>query len=366
MANSIAIIGAGLVGRLLALKMAKHGWQVHLYDRDDKRGKRSCAFAGAGMLAPYCELENSELIISELGTFSLSLWPKIIASLKQKVFFNKMGSLVVAHPNDHEELAHLKQKICSKLSDFQQLQDVRHSEIAKLESEISRQFHNGLFFPNEGQIDNRALLKSLTVALEEQNIEWTCNQSIDKVDAHKIYTPQKNLTFDYVIDCRGLGAQKNIRQLRGVRGELLIVSAPEVNLKRPIRLVHPRYPLYIVPRENHIFVIGATSIESEDFSPISVRSVLELLSAAYTLHPAFAEARILETVVQCRPALPDNLPKIYHKPGLLRINGLYRHGFLITPALVAFAHLFLEEGKVHPLAETILQKEDFNDNNSKW
>jgi glycine oxidase len=138
-----------------------------------------------------------------------------------------------------------------------------------------------------------------------------------------------------VLDCRGLGARTAWPQLRGVRGEVLRVHAPEVTLQRPTRLVHPRYPLYIAPKEDHLFVIGATEIESDDMSPASVRSTLELLSAAYTVHSGFAEARIVELSVQCRPTLPDNLPAVRRlSERVLEVNGLYRHGFMISPAML--------------------------------
>jgi len=35
-----------------------------------------------------------------------------------------------------------------------------------------------------------------------------------------------------------------------------------------------------------------------------------------------------------RPALPDNLPLLRHEDRCTRINGLYRHGWLLAPALV--------------------------------
>jgi len=138
-----------------------------------------------------------------------------------------------------------------------------------------------------------------------------------------------------VFDCRGLGAQAQWPQLRGIRGEVARIHAPEVTLRRPTRMVHPRYSIYIAPKQDHVFVIGATEIESNDLSPPSVRSTLELLSAAYAVHSGFAEARILEIASQCRPTLPDNLPAIRQLgPRSLQINGMYRHGFMISPALL--------------------------------
>jgi glycine oxidase len=137
--------------------------------------------------------------------------------------------------------------------------------------------------------------------------------------------------------------------LRGIRGEVIRLHAPEVKLRRPTRLIHPRYPIYIAPKEDDVYVVGATEIESEDLSPMSVRSAMELLSATYTVHSGFAEARILEMSTQCRPTLKDNLPEICHDQqsnvaSLMKINGLYRLGFMISPAILDCALEILSTG----------------------
>lgn len=158
------------------------------------------------------------------------------------------------------------------------------------------------------------------------NVHWNCpkNPADIRLDSN-----------EWLLDCRGLGARPQWPALRGVRGEVIRIHAPGVTLQRPTRLVHPRYPIYIAPKPDHVFVIGATEIESEDLSPPSVRSSLELLSAAYAVHPGFAEARILEITTQCRPTLADNLPMIRQTaPRTLEINGLYRHGYMIAPAML--------------------------------
>ncbi|WP_205187166.1 FAD-dependent oxidoreductase, partial [Burkholderia sp. LMG 13014] len=136
----------------------------------------------------------------------------------------------------------------------------------------------------------------------------------------------------FTIDCRGLGAKPALPALRGIRGEVARVRAPGIGLTRPVRLLHPRYPLYIAPKQDDLYVIGATEVEGEDMSPVSVRSALELLSAAFSVHPAFGEARILELNAQCRPTLPDHRPAvIWDGASTLAVNGLYRHGFMIAP-----------------------------------
>jgi glycine oxidase len=147
-----------------------------------------------------------------------------------------------------------------------------------------------------------------------------------------------------VIDCRGLAARGELAALRGVRGERIVVRSREVRLRRPVRLLHPRHPLYVVPWADGLFMVGATVIESDDPSPISVRSALQLLGAAYALHPAFAEAEIVEVGAGVRPAFPDNVPKIVVRGRTIHVNGLYRHGFLLAPALAEMVAAFLETG----------------------
>jgi len=153
---------------------------------------------------------------------------------------------------------------------------------------------------------------------------------------------EKVLACDLAIDCRGVGARSNesyaeaepLADLRGVRGELFQLFAPDVHLTRPIRLMHPRYQLYIAPKGEGLYAVGATEIESEDVAPMTVRSSMELLSAAYSVHSGFAEANIRQHICQLRPAFSDNQPKIFIQQRLIQINGLYRHGYLIAPVVL--------------------------------
>lgn len=356
MSNTVGIVGAGLIGRLLAVKLSAAGWEVHIYDRDGRMGWESCSYAAAGMIAPYCELDVAESIISELGVLSLQLWPTLLQNLSGAVSFSQQGSLVVAHFREQDALVHLFQKIRHHLRSDQNMQWVDTAQIAELEPELSDRFRRGLFFPDEAQINNHELLAALSNTMDKQGVHSHWKTNVRTLKPHSITTDTQEEQFDWVVDCRGLGAKSDWQGLHGVRGELVIVKAPDVSLSRPVRMMHPRYPLYVVPRKDRIFVIGATSIDSEDMSPISLRSSLELLSAAYSLHPGFAEARIIHSVVQCRPALSDHLPHIHWQDGLMRINGLYRHGYLCAPAVVQIATDTLLTGNSTQLFPALIQQ----------
>ncbi len=148
-----------------------------------------------------------------------------------------------------------------------------------------------------------------------------------------------------VIDCSGLAARAVLQDLRGVKGEMLLLRLPEFELARPVRVLHPRLPVYVVPRAEGRFLVGATMLESDAATRVSARSLLELLSAAYALHPAFGEAEVLELGSGVRPAFPDNQPRLEWRGPRLHVNGLYRHGFLVAPALARRAAEALLEGR---------------------
>ncbi len=351
--SRIAIVGAGLFGRTLALTLLRKGIALTLFDKDSIEGASSCAFAGAGMLAPFCELDSSPELICELGRDSTKLWAEILDTLPAKVFLQKEGTIVLAHPSDRLLLTNFHSRISKKIqaqssdlhSQSNQLVWLDATQLGTLEPSLLGRFDKALFACDEGQIDNRELMRALASALLELQCDWKTNIYVDSIvcaNNCKVCTSEGTYDFDLVFDCRGMGGKTGFPELRGVRGEMLEVEAPDVMLTRPVRFLHPRYPIYIVPRPGKRFLIGATSLECEDYRPISVLSTLELLSAAYSVEPAFAHASVVDARVNCRPALTNNQPLIQHTNGVIQVNGLYRHGFLLTPKLVLLLMDWLE------------------------
>ena len=334
----IGIAGAGLIGRLAAWQLSRAGHEVSLFDRDDRSGQQSAAWAAAAMLAPLSEAAACEAEIAEQGLRGLHLWPELldtlIAESGQPIDYAIEGSVVVAHGLDRSSLQMFERQLRDKQPADAHVLKLDAEGLAKLEPQLAARFDSGLLLADEGYLDNRALLAALDKALLLSNVRWYSNTEVISTGAGSLELKQSTERFDLVLDCRGVGAKSQSEGLRGVRGEILRVHAPEVSISRPVRLMHPRYQLYLSPRKAGHYVIGATEIESESMQPVTVRSQMELLSALYSLHPAFAEASIESAEAQLRPAFADNLPQLKNEPGLIQINGLYRHGYLLAPVML--------------------------------
>ncbi len=304
----IAIVGAGVAGLTAAMALVERGANVTIYERSSMLGRRSCAWVAGGMLAPYCERDGADSVVSDRGRLALSWWPQYVHSVTQR------GSLVVAALRDRADLW----SFAARTEGHQALD---HDGIAHLEPDLAGRFDQALWFPDEAHLNPRQALPDLAQAFRERGgrIEF----GVDAQPHEFGNTP--------VIDCRGLAARDALPSLRGVRGEMLLLRSRDVHFSRPVRFLHPRIPLYVVPREDGLLMLGATSIESDYDGPVSMRSAMELLHAAYALHPALAEADVVEFGVGVRPAFPDNVPRLLSKDRVVHFNGLYRHGFLLSP-----------------------------------
>lgn len=359
---NIAIIGAGLVGRLLALYLIREKHNITLFDKDTKQAHNSAAYAAAGLLTPLGESLHCEPNIVKMGFESLNIWPNLLASLDEHTIFQQTGAIMVSHEQDKGDYQRFVRHLHNNYTEHT-VNHLNRQGLTKLEPELGRSFNQGLHLPQEGQIGNRRLLIALRKQLEKEGgnnkLNWLSECLVTSIE-HGEHSTQVSYSlkskgtqqnhrkhFYLVIDCRGTGAtSKNAKKtcspltdLRSVRGELFQLFAPDVNISRPIRLMHPRYQLYIAPKGKGFYVVGATEIESDDDSPMTVRSAMELLSAAYSVHPGFAEANIRQHISQCRPAFSDNQPKISvlgtnNQSRLIQVNGLFRHGFLIAPVVL--------------------------------
>jgi len=319
----VTIIGAGVAGLWAARSCLARGLRPRLVDRSGPPGPHTCSWWAGGMLAPECEGATAEPSVITHGRKAAALWGDVTT-------VSSRGTLVLAPERDRAELNRFAARTTAHVA-------CDDDAIAVLEPDLGARHKRGLFFAKEAHLDPRQALNDLVRSLA----------------ALGVVIEQAEITPDNVqgpvIDCRGLAAQGDLQGLRGVRGEMIVLHSDEIMLTRPIRLLHPRHPLYVVPRADGLFMLGATQIESASRGPMTARSALELLSAAYALDPRFAEAAIVEMGADLRPAFADNVPRVVQRGHVLHLNGLFRHGFLMAPALAEQAATFLSTSKTGDL-----------------
>jgi glycine oxidase len=325
--RSIVVAGAGVLGLWQALRLARAGHRVRLVERSREPFAQAASFYAGAMLGPFCEAEAQAAEVREPGLRAIDLWRQDVPATHVE------GTLVVAPARDLGELDRF-----ARLTEGHR--SVGSEEIHALEPDLADRFSRGLYYPQEGHMAPIPAMQHLLDAARAAGCETAFG-----VEWHNDMAPKGAV----VIDCRGMGARADLKPLRGVRGERIVIRTKDVSFNRPVRLLHPRHPLYVVPWGDGTFMVGATVIESEDESPLTVRSALELLSLAYALHPAFGEAEIVTQGAGVRPSWPDNYPKVIPAGNVIHVNGSYRHGFLLAPYLAELVLEHLNSGATDPL-----------------
>lgn len=302
----VRILGAGVFGLACAAELRAQGVAVEIWDRAEALSGETCSWLAGGMLAPGCEAESAPPAVVSAAAGCTDWWEA------QGVPVTRRGSLVMAAPRDQGELPRF-------LRQSQGGATVEGAALAALEPGLADKHAQGIFYPDEAHLDPRVALSILAARV---GVHWG-----------RVGTVDDSTGVDFLIDARGIAARPDVSDLRGVRGEMLVLRCSEVQISRPVRLIHPRHPCYLVPRGAGVYMLGATMVESDDRKPITARAALDLLSALWAIHPGFAEAEILETAAHVRPAFPDNIPQVRRAGCVIRVNGAYRHGFLLAPHL---------------------------------
>jgi glycine oxidase len=330
----ITVAGAGILGLWQALTLSRAGHRVRLVDREAVPFSASASRHAGAMIAPYCEAESADPLVRDYGLAAAMLWKEIYPGLIQS------GSLVVASSRDQGELKRFARMTVGH-------ETISGSRFEDLEPDLSGRFSTALYYPDESHMTTPNAMRGLLDLARAAGAQTHFGLDFDDDSLSDA---------DMLIDCRGMAASNVLPGLRGVRGERLLIRSRDVVLRRPVRLLHPRHPLYVVPWTEQRFLVGATVIESDDTSEPTVRSALELLGLAYALHPGFGEAEILELSAGVRPAFADNVPRVVigADDGRIHVNGAFRHGFLLAPVLAEIVRDHLSGKAVaHPLLKPI-------------
>ena len=238
------VIGAGVGGLCAAATLQERGLATTLVERTAKLGDGSASWIAGGMLAPCCEGESAPEEVVQLGANALDWWEAHGAEV------SRTGTLVVASPRNSAEI----DRFAARTRGHERIDE---EGIAALEPELAGQFRRGLFFRDEGHLDPRAALRALLGRFESpwrSGVFWDGECRRLRWASRRRRLPRR-------------AARDALPELRPVRGEMLILRAEDVRLRRCVRFLHPRIPLYVVPRGGDEFMIGATMIESADRAP---------------------------------------------------------------------------------------------------
>ena len=343
--SDVLIVGGGLIGLAIALELHQQGVQSTVLTREPNEAAGNAA---AGMLAPGAE-QIPPGPMKDLCLRSLALYPEWISKLESLTGLDTgywpCGILApLLDPNSVPS-----KNTANHLSD---------RAIHSYQPGLSSSVIGGQLYPEDAQVDNRALMKALQFAVREAGIDIQTGVTVEGfVQKQGVVTQLRTSAGDkqaahYVLATGAWSGELLPVPVLPRKGQMLALRVPAgYEKKQPLSRVLYGEKVYIVPRREGRIVVGAT-VEDVGFTPHNTPAgVSQLLNAAIALYPPLQTFPIEEYWWGFRPTTPDELPILGSGPceNLTLATGHYRNGVLLAPitAKLVAAHVLNAKLNVH-------------------
>ncbi|MGI8934050.1 MAG: glycine oxidase ThiO, partial [Phormidesmis sp.] len=327
------VVGGGVIGLAIALELQQQGLQVTVLSRDFEA---AAGHAAAGMLAPGAE-QIAPGPMADLCQRSLALYPDWVSKLEDRTGADSgywpCGILAPQLQSDAPLVS------SHRASSHRAMPGLSAAALHSYQTGLSPEITGGRFYPEDAQVDNRALMQVLRSAARDLGVDIQTGVTVEgfvqrqqRVVGLRTSAGEKQAAH-YILATGAWSGELLPIPVTPRKGQMLSVRVPPgYGQTQPLQRVLYGEKIYIVPRRDGRIVLGAT-VEEVGFTPHNTPAgVAQLLNAAIALYPELKNFPIEECWWGFRPATPDELPILGAGPceNLTLATGHYRNGILLA------------------------------------
>ncbi|HEX8908685.1 MAG TPA: glycine oxidase ThiO [Anaeromyxobacteraceae bacterium] len=355
MRHDVVVIGAGVQGCAVALRLAQAGKDVLVLERSIPGAEASSA--AGGILSPGVEaVEPGPFYF--LCRASLARYPALVREVERltgvAVGYREGGTLEVALEDEHAQLLAARAERLERQGLPAEVLD--DAAARRLEPGLSPQTRGALFFPDEASVDPRPLSRALYLAARAVGARFQTGQVLRIVHegGRAVAVEHEAGRIDAAAVVLAAGAWSALvpgsalprGAVRPVRGQIALLDTRQRLLTRVVFSDKG----YVVPRFDGRVQCGSTMEEVGFEKEVTAGGLRAVLDLAIEIAPALARAPLIDTWSNFRPASPDGWPVLGPAavPGLFYATGHTRNGIMLT-AITADAVAAAVLGEAPPI-----------------
>ena len=355
------IVGGGVIGLSIALRLAEDGARVTLLDAGATRPPAS--FAAAGILGAQVE-SHDDGPLTRLCIASRERFPAFVARVEAAagldVELRACGALVPAFDASGEAALDATAR-WQRVAGID-VDELTAGEAREIEPSLSPNVTRAVRFRRDGRVDPRALLAALGRACELAGVVTRvgvaarlARTSSGPTDAVTGVVLEDGDVVDagLVVLCAGSwsslvgGADLDAAAIEPARGQMLELAAPP----GLVRGVVVAAGVYLSPRDDGRVLVGSTVERAGYDARDTAGAARDLLSAALRVAPALERAAFTSAWAGLRPRARRDLPLLGRGalPGLLFATGHFRNGVLLSAITADVVHALATGGPPPPV-----------------
>lgn len=337
-AREVIVVGGGVMGCGIAMRLAQAGVSVTVLERSIPGAEASSA--AGGILAPQKESEGPGPML-DLCVRSRAMYGAFADELKEltgiDIQYLRCGVLQVAF--SEAALQKLEATVAWQKAHGLRAELLDPNQLRELEPKVSSSALGGVLFPDDHQVDNRLLVRALSMAAAKVGAKFRTGYVrglvVENDRAVGVDLDGEQLRADAVVIAAGSwsglvnGAKLDPQVVRPARGQMI-----EFQLRIPsfTRVLFSDKG-YLVPRQDGRIIAGSTMEFAGFEKQVTAAGMQRILGMALELIPSLAEAPVTNFWAGLRPYTEDHLPYLGPGPlpGLFLATGHFRNGILMAP-----------------------------------
>lgn len=334
-------------------ELSQKGARVAIIDRNI-RGMYA-SYAAGGMLGAHNEFTEACQLFhfaKESQKMFKPLQDSLLSEVDMDIEYLESGLVKIAESEQDNPIVEKQFKFLHQHNTNTQLLSPKSLEDIT-DHNVKSPSLTAMLIPEDNQVNAHKYTKALFHSLAKRHIQFIGHSEVQAINkqgnGYAVLTQKETYHSNKVVVAGGAWSGQLLNrylpehQVTGVKGEVLLVEHPTLNLNTTLFMTNG---CYIIPKMNHRYLIGATSYYDNYSVGVSKSGKNWLCEQATSYVPNLANSKLIHQWSGIRPFGLNGKPIMDEVDNnLFVVTGHHRNGILLSPLIGLKMSEWIESGR---------------------